>query len=281
MDLRGGDDQDAARKDGRTRLHIEASLSAGAGVELDADQGHYLRHVLRLQRGAPVALFNARDGEWRAVIDGFTKDRCRLVVETRRRPPEPPGPEVWLLFAPVKRARLENLIEKATELGVTRLVPVPTRHTDMGRVNRDRLIAIAREAAEQCERLSVPEISHPVPLFQLLSDWPGTPLLVCAEVGAARPLAAAAAGLPPGPVAFLVGPEGGFANSELDELARQPFVVSVGLGPRVLRAETAALAALACWQAVRGDWSDGGGADVRPPFRSFSGPESASGSSPT
>ncbi len=266
--MRGGDDEAAARKDGRTRLHIEAPLAAGAGVELDSDQGHYLRHVLRLQRGAGVALFNARDGEWRAVIDGFTKDRCRLAVESRRRPPEPPEPELWLLFAPLKRARLELMVEKATELGVTRLVPVPTRHTDIGRVNAERLAAIAREAAEQCERLSVPEISRPVPFFQLLSDWPGLPLLVCAESGAARPLAAAAAGLPPGPVAFLVGPEGGFANSELDELARQPFVVPVGLGPRVLRAETAALAALACWQALRGDWSDGGGGDVRPPFRS-------------
>lgn len=264
--MRGGDDQEAARKDGRTRLHVEAPLSAGAGLELDADQGHYLRHVLRLQRGAPVALFNARDGEWRAVIDGFTKDRCRLVVEERRRPPEPPEPELWLLFAPVKRTRLETMVEKATELGATRLVPVPTRHTDIGRVNLDRLAAIAREAAEQCERLSVPEISHPMPFFQLLSDWPGMPLLVCAEAGGARPLAAAAAMVPPGPVAFLVGPEGGFAKSELDELARQPFVVPVGLGPRVLRAETAALAALACWQALRGDWSQDG-ADVRPPFR--------------
>ncbi|MEI7611005.1 MAG: RsmE family RNA methyltransferase, partial [Rhodospirillaceae bacterium] len=154
----------------------------------------------------------------------------------------------------------------------TRLIPVPTRHTDIGRVNADRLTAIAREAAEQCERLTIPEISHPIQFFQLLSDWPGLPLLVCAESGPARPLAAALSGLPPGPVGVLVGPEGGFANSELDELARQPFVVPVGLGPRVLRAETAALAALACWQALRGDWCNGGGSDVRPPFRSSSSP---------
>ena len=265
--MRGEGDEAAARKDGRTRLYIAAALSAGGGVELDSDQGHYLRHVLRLEKGAPVALFNARDGEWRAVIEGFTKDRCRLRVESLRRQSEPPGPEISLLFAPLKRARLELMIEKATELGVTRLVPVTTRHTDIGRVNLDRLAAIAREAAEQCERLSVPEISPPVSFFQLLSDWPGTPLLVCAESGAARPLAEVAAALPPGPVAILIGPEGGFAVSELDELARWPFAVRVGLGPRVLRAETAALAVLACWQAVRGDWSDGGGADVRPPFR--------------
>ncbi len=263
------DDEGAARKDGRTRLYTEAPLSAGVGVELGPDQGHYLRHVLRLQRGAPVALFNARDGEWRAVVDGFSKDRCRLVVERLRRAAETPGPEVWLVFAPVKRGRLEVMIEKATELGVTRLVPMVTRHTDIGLVNLERLAAIAREAAEQCERLSVPEISHPKPFFQVLSDWPGMPLLVCAESGGAQPLALVVAGVPPGPVAFLVGPEGGFAASELDELARQPFVAQVGLGPRVLRAETAGVAALACWQALRGDWADGGGGDVRPPFRSW------------
>ena len=260
------DEEVAARKDGRTRLYSDAPLAAGAGVELDSDQGHYLRHVLRLQRGAAVALFNPRDGEWRAAVDGFTKDRCRLVVESLRRSAEAPAAELSLLFAPIKRARLETLIEKATELGVTRLLPVLTRHTDIGRVNLERLAAIAREAAEQCERLSLPEIAQPQPLHQVLADWPGTPLLVCAESGPTRPLAAVAAALPPGPVAFLIGPEGGFATSELDELARHPFVAHIGLGPRVLRAETAALAALSCWQALRGDWSEGGG-DVRPPFR--------------
>ncbi len=265
--MRLGQDQDGARKDGRTRLHIGTALSAGAGVELDSDQAHYLRHVLRLAPGAVVALFNARDGEWRAVIDGYAKDRCRLVVESRRREPETSAAGLWLVFAPVKKARLEMMIEKATELGATRLIPVLTRHTDIGRVNLDRLSAIAREAAEQCERLSIPDVSLPVPLDKLLAEWSGAPLLVCAESGAARPLAAVAAAMPRGPVAFLVGPEGGFAKSELDELARWPFVVQIGLGPRVLRAETAALAALACWQALRGDWSDGGGADVRPPFR--------------
>ncbi|MEI6559724.1 MAG: 16S rRNA (uracil(1498)-N(3))-methyltransferase [Rhodospirillaceae bacterium] len=265
--MRGGDEEDTARRDGRTRLWIGASLSAGAGVELESGQGHYLRHVLRLAPGAAVALFNARDGEWRAVIDGFAKDRCRLVVDSRRRAPEAPGAGLWLVFAPLKRARLETLIEKATELGVTRLVPVVTRHTDIGRVNLERLGAIAREAAEQCERLTVPELLPPTPFFQLLSHWPGLPLLVCAEAGPVRPLAAAVAALPPGPAAVLIGPEGGFANSELDELGRRPFVVQVGLGPRVLRAETAALAALACWQALRGDWSDDTGAEVRPPFR--------------
>ena len=265
MDERDG--QETARRDGRTRLHVAAPLVAGGSLELDGDHAHYLRHVLRLAPGAAVAVFNGGDGEWRAVIEGFSRAGCRLRVESRRRSAVA-EPDLWLAFAPIRRSRLEVLVEKATELGVSRLIPVPTRHTDIARVNAGRLAAIAREAAEQCERLTVPEISHPVPFFTLLSEWSGRPLLVCAESGAAQPLATALAALPAGPAAVLVGPEGGFADSELDELRRQPFVVPVGLGPRVLRAETAALAALACWQALRGDWSDGGGADVRPPFRS-------------
>ena len=184
----------------------------------------------------------------------------------------PPTPPLVLLAALVKRD-YEVLLRMAVELGADWLLPCRAEFDAVaGQPNLERWRTIAREAAEQCERLTIPEISHPIPFFQLLSDWPGLPLLVCAESGPARPLAAAVSGLPPGPVGVLVGPEGGFANSELDELARQPFVVPVGLGPRVLRAETAALAALACWQALQGDWCDGGGSDVRPPFRSSSSP---------
>ena len=266
----------APRLDLRTRLYVEQPLAAGIGVELGAERCHYLRHVLRLAVGAPVALFNGDDGEWRAVIDSFGKEHCRLRIEARRRPPDLSRPDLWLLFAPIKRAGLELVVEKATELGVSRLVPVLTRHTDLGRLNLERLTAIATEAAGQCERLTVPEIAEPRPLARVLEAWPigERPLLVCAESGTARPLAVAAAGLAPGPAAILVGPEGGFATSELDEIRNYPFVVGVGLGPRILRAETAAIAALAGWQAIRGDWSqisDGGDAaaalDVRPPFR--------------
>jgi len=257
----------------RHRLFVEAALAQGAAVALAPEQAHRLLHVLRAVRGDAVALFNGRDGEWRAAIEGFGKERCRLRVETRRRAPGAPEPDLWLLFAPVKRAAIDLVVEKATELGVSRLLPVLTRHTDVARVNLERLAAIAVEAAGQCERLTVPEVAPPAPLFDSLAAWPaGRPLLVCAEAGAARPIAAVAQALPPGPAALLVGPEGGFSTTELDELARRPFVHRVGLGPRVLRAETAAIAAVACWQALRGDWTVSGGAggeaaDVRPPFR--------------
>ncbi len=257
---------------GRIRLFVDEPLAAGGELDLGPERSHYLRHVLRLPMGAGLAVFNGRDGEWQAGVVAYAKDRCRLRVERLRRPPtttDTDPADLWLLFAPIKRARIELLIEKATELGAARLIPVVTRHTDVVRFNHERLAAIAEEAAEQCERLTVPAILSPEPLARVLSDWPttGRPLLVCAEAGPVHPLAAVATALVPGPVAFLVGPEGGFSATELDELAERPFVKAVGLGPRVLRAETAAIAAIACWQALCGDWSAGGTVDIRPPFR--------------
>lgn len=250
----------------RTRLFVDAPLAAGQTVGLDAERAHYLRHVLRLDRGAVIAVFNGRDGEWSAAIDGFGKGWCSLAVNEQRRAPTG-EPDVWLLFAPIKRGRIDVVAEKASELGATLVQPVFTRHTDPNRVNTDRLRANAVEAAEQCERLSVPEIAEPRPLDRVLSDWPdGRALFVCAEAGSAMPIADAIRANALKPAAFLIGPEGGFAKSELDDLRKHPFVVTVGLGPRVLRADTAAIAALACWQALAGDWTDGGG-DARPPFR--------------
>ena len=171
-----------------------------------------------------------------------------------RRQDSTPGP--WLAFAPVKKARTDFIVEKGTELGVSRLWPIFTRHTATQRVNTARLRATAIEAAEQCGRLSIPDVSDPSNLDRLMAEWPADrDLLVLDETGGGRPLAEVAAeagaGPPPG---FLIGPEGGFARTELDELANRSFVTLVGLGPRILRAETAALSALACWQAVAGDW---------------------------
>ena len=242
-----------------TRLYVEDELADGRSVGLDHARAHFLRSVLRLGRGAPVALFNGRDGEWRARIDGLGKGWASLQVEARIKEQDE-TPDLWLLFAPIKRARIDFLAEKATELGVSRLLPVTTRHTAVARVNRERLAANAREAAEQCERLSVPEVAEPRRLFDLLSDWPTERrLLLCAEAGPSRPLAEVlqeAAREASGPWAVLIGPEGGFAETELDALRKLPFVTAVGLGPRILRSDTAALAALACWQAVLGDGRD-------------------------
>ncbi len=255
----------------RTRLFVDQPLESGRAVGLDHERAHYLRHVLRLDRGDVIAVFNGRDGEWTAAIEGFGKGWCSLQVVERRRGQPPDGADLWLLFAPIKRGRIDAVAEKASELGVSRIWPVFTRHTDSQRVNVDRLRANAVEAAEQSERLDVPELAEPAPLAGVLECWPTDRVLfLCAESGDATPIAAAVQARAGRPAAFLVGPEGGFAQAELDELRRCPFVVPVGLGPRVLRADTAAFAALACWQAVVGDWAEGGEgrvADRRPPFR--------------
>ncbi len=246
-----------------TRLHVEEPLGAGRELGLDHGRAHFLRSVLRLSRGAPVAVFNARDGEWLARIDGLGKGWCSLAVEAQRREPAP-EPDVWTVFAPIKRARIDFLAEKATELGCAVLQPVITQRTAVSRVNVERLAVNAREAAEQCSRLSVPEVREPVALTDLVAAWPAERrLLLCAEAGPARPIAEALAAAEGGPWALLTGPEGGFAESELDALLELPFVTPVGLGPRLLRADTAALAALACWQAVLGDGR------ARPPRGAF------------
>ena len=238
------------------RLYIAAGLVSDTEIELDRAQAHYLRSVLRLDAGAAITGFNATDGEWLCRVAEFGKRGARLTVEAQSRAPKPEAEtDLWLMFSPIKRARLDWLVEKATELGVSALLPVWTARTQVERVNLERLRAHAIEAAEQSERVSVPEIRAPEALQRVLTAWPGARrLIVCDESGAGEPISYTAARLPPGPVALLVGPEGGFGETELDAMGKLSFVTRVGLGPRVLRAETAALAAVAVFQAIAGDW---------------------------
>jgi 16S rRNA (uracil1498-N3)-methyltransferase len=234
------------------RLFTEEALSEGAEVEASPGQAHHLGTVLRRAAGDPVRLFNAGSGEHAATIAFLRKDRARFAVGACLRPPAP-EPELRLLVAALKRDAMDWLVEKATELGATRIQPVLTRRTVADRANAARLSAIARGAAEQCERLSVPEVPEAMPLHRVLDAWDGAKLVVAMERSAAAPLKQAAAGLA-APLALLVGPEGGFEGAELDDLRRRPFVVPAALGPRILRAETAAVAGLAALQALAGDW---------------------------
>ncbi len=237
----------------RARLHLTADLAAGAVVATTPEQAQYLGAVLRLKPGATLALFNGRDGEWLATVRELKKGRALVEVGPRRREQTAErGP--WVAFAPIKKDRLDFLVEKCTELGASRLVPVLTERTVIGRVNVARLRAQAVEAAEQSERLTVPEVAEPVALPQFVAGFPADwMLLVGDESGGGRPLAEVARR---GDACLLVGPEGGFTGRELQILASHPFVCRVGLGPRILRAETAAVAALACWQMLVGDGVD-------------------------
>lgn len=235
------------------RLFLDEALEEGREVAAAPAQAHYLGGVLRRGAGDPVLLFNGRDGEWAARIAELRRDRARFVPEARTRP-QSPGLDLRLLVAAVKRPAMEWIVEKATELGAGLVQPVFTRRSVAERVNTARLAGIAREAAEQCERLTVPVVAEPKPLHAALDAWDGAPLLVGDERRDSPPIAAVlrGRGLPLG---WLVGPEGGFERAELDDLRRRPFVATATLGPRILRAETAAVSGLAVVQALAGDWS--------------------------
>ncbi|MDJ0388952.1 16S rRNA (uracil(1498)-N(3))-methyltransferase [Roseomonas sp. E05] len=235
------------------RLYVEADLSDGAEAPALPGQGHYLGQVMRRREGDAVLLFNGRDGEWRARIASLRKDRAAFLAEAQTRP-QRPAPDLRLLLAPIKRDAMDWVVEKATELGVRRIQPVFTARSVVGRVNGDRLASIAREAAEQCERLDLPEIAPPLDLHAALDAWDGAPLLVGDARGKAPPVGVVLAGQSL-PIGLLVGPEGGFTEQELDAVRRRPFVSPAALGPRILRAETAAVAGLAVLQALAGDWS--------------------------
>ena len=235
------------------RLFVEDPLDADTAIALKPDQTHYLRNVMRQVPGDCIRLFNGRDGEWEGAIETLAPRRAGIRLGVRIAE-QTPMPDLWLLFAPLKATRTRFVVEKATELGVGAVHPVLTRHGQTTRVNAERLRAHAIEAAEQCGRLEVPPIAPPYPLADALAAWtPERRLLVCdpeAETSVADVLAGDAGA----PWAILVGPEGGFAPSEQRQLADHPAAVPARLGPRILRAETAVAAALACWQALAGDW---------------------------
>ena len=236
----------------KVRLFVDQPLGQGQAVALSADQAHYLFAVMRLGKGAVVALFNGRDGEWRAEVMEAGKRGGVLVCDSQTKGLQLP-PDLWLLFAPIKKARTDFIVEKAAEMGVRRIVPVQTRHTNSERIRQDRLQAHAVEAAEQCGGTFVPEVADLMALDRLLAGWPADRRILWCDEGmlGAR---VALEGLEAGPWAILIGPEGGFSDGEAAKLRGMPQVVAVSLGPRILRADTAAVAALALWQSVLGDW---------------------------
>lgn len=240
---------------GKLRLHVDAVLGQCARVVPNESQAHYLLHVMRAKPGEHVSVFNGRDGEWLARVAEIGKRTCVLECEMRTAP-QSQVPDLWLVFAPIKKTPADYLAQKATELGVRVLQPVITRRTIVTRVNIERMRANAVEAAEQSGRLTVPEVRAPLALEKLLAVWPRERrIMFCDEAGEAPPIAEALRSKEDGSWAVMTGPEGGFDPAERAMLRQQPFVVPVSLGNRILRADTAALAALAVWQAVRGDWS--------------------------
>ena len=236
------------------RLYVKSGLAHGAVIALEKDQAHYLGNVLRLKPGDALLLFNGSDGEWCAELSAIGKKggEARVMHQTR---PQDEGPDLHYLFAPLKRARLDYMAQKATELGASALRPVITRHTVAERVKTDRLLANAVEAAEQCGILRVPEVMEPEKLSKIIAGWDESRLLIFADEAAphASPIEALQT-RPKAKLAVLVGPEGGFEREERAALLAKPFVLPISLGPRVMRADTAAVAALALVNAALGDW---------------------------
>jgi 16S rRNA (uracil1498-N3)-methyltransferase len=236
--------------DAKIRLYVDQPLGAGQAVAIGPDQATYLFAVMRLPVGSAVLLFNGQDGEWLARVQDASKRRGVLLCDTPTRP-QGTVPDLWLVFSPVRKERTQFIVEKAVELGVARLVPATMRRTSSDRWRADKHLAHAIEAAEQCGATCLPALDDIRPLDKVLADWPADRALFWADEALAGAAPAPAFSTP---AAILVGPEGGFAPDEQAALRALPFVRRVSLGPRILRAETAALAALVLWQAGAGDW---------------------------
>jgi len=232
------------------RLYVDVILGENLLLTLDGQQANYLGAVLRLTPGAQVKLFDDKTGEWLGELTEAGKKKVSLRVLRQLRAREP-VPDLWLLFAPIKRGRIDWIVEKATELGVARLVPVLTQRTIVDRLNSDRLFANMVEAAEQCERTALPQLSEPQKLDALLRGWPKDRALYFADETGGEPLSRVAA---KGSAAILIGPEGGFTEAERQAIRSTQGAQAVSLGPRILRAETAAVAAVSLWMGIAGDW---------------------------
>lgn len=236
----------------KIRLCVDHPLGAGQTVPLTREQAHYLFGVMRLGPGACILLFNGRDGEFEAEVTQAGKRGGELLCNAQTRPLRTP-PDLWLLFAPIKKARTDFIVEKAVEMGVARILPIQTEFTNSERIRQDRLQAHAKEASEQCGATFVPPVEEMQKLDRLLSVWPkGRRLLFCDELnsGGRFDLRNAKAG----PWAILIGPEGGFSDAERNLLGKLPEIAQIGLGPRILRADTAVVVALTLWQSALGDW---------------------------
>lgn len=241
----------------KIRLCVDHPLAPGQSVALSDAQAHYLFGVMRLSVGDGVLVFNGQHGEWLATVAGAGRRGGMLQCQTQTRVQDMP-PDLWLVFAPIRKARTDFIVEKAVELGVRRILPVQTDFTSAERIRQDRLQAHAREAAEQCGSTFVPEVADLAPLTRLLAGWDAARRLCHADETAAhddRPVARPPLPAVPPPAAVLIGPEGGFSEAERQRLRGLPFVVPLSLGPRILRADTAAVAALTLWQARNGDWA--------------------------
>ena len=234
------------------RLFVETALGEGVAVPVEGNAAHYLLSVMRLREGDPALLFDGASGEWLARAGAVRKRDLVLTCEHQMRPLEP-VPDFWLCAAPIKKGRIDLIAEKACELGVARLIPVLTRRSVVDKLNGERLRAHMIEAAEQCGRTALPELAPMSDLPTLLRDWPAGRALFFADEQGGAPLRAACLAHP-GPAAFIIGPEGGFTDEERAAIRACPAAVPVSLGPRILRAETAAIAAAACWMALNGDW---------------------------